>query len=188
MALYSTRGRAEASVAVCDSTQTKSMHPANSDQPERRLPPANRGRIVVAKVGLDGHDRGARVLARMLREEGFEVVYLGLRHSPEQVAEEAMRRRVDVVGLSILSGAHIELSAAVRSALDACGGAHIAVAVGGLIPQGDAEELGRVGVARAFHTGADLAQLSAAMDELVERSRDRVAEVEARQPPLPGRV
>lgn len=145
-----------------------------------RKPPANRGRIVVAKVGLDGHDRGARVLARMLREEGFEVVFVGIRHKPDQVADIAVAEEADVVGLSILSGAHVELAAAVRCALDARGLAHIPITVGGLIPRADGELLRKVGVARAFHpgdSGIDSGPISAAMDTLVDQSR--AAEPEA---------
>lgn len=136
--------------------------------------PANRGRIVVAKVGLDGHDRGARVLARILREEGFEVVYVGIRHSPDEVAEIALAQQADVVGLSILSGAHVALSAAVRRALDARGLGHVPVAVGGLIPRSDAAALAAAGVARAFHpgdAGNDAGVLAAAMDQLTDAAR-----------------
>ena len=139
-----------------------------------RKPPANRGRIVVAKVGLDGHDRGARVLARMLREEGFEVVFVGIRHKPEEVADIAVAEEADVVGLSILSGAHVELAAAVRRALDARGLTHIPITVGGLIPRADGEQLKKVGVVRTFHpgdSGIDPGPITAAMDALVDQSR-----------------
>jgi methylmalonyl-CoA mutase, C-terminal domain len=139
-----------------------------------RRAPANRGRIVVAKVGLDGHDRGARVLARLLREEGFEVVYVGIRHTPEQVADIVLSEQADVVALSILSGAHVSLAAGVRRALDARGFKHVPIAVGGLIPQSDAQALKDAGVARAFHPGdggigADI--ITGAMDELIGKSR-----------------
>lgn len=139
-----------------------------------RRPPANRGRIVVAKVGLDGHDRGARVLARMLREEGFEVVYVGIRHTPEQVADVVVSEAADVVALSILSGAHVGLAAAVRRALDARGLQRVPIAVGGLIPGSDAQALAEVGVARAFHPGdcgIDAVAITSAMDDLTSRSR-----------------
>ena len=145
-------------------------------------PPANRGRIVVAKVGLDGHDRGARVLARMLREEGFEVIYVGIRHTPDQVADIVLEHRADVAALSILSGAHIALSAAVRRALDARGLMHVPIAVGGLIPRSDAPALAESGVSRTFHpgdagTGSDV--ISAAMDELTSASRGAGAQSQA---------
>lgn len=131
-------------------------------------------RVLVAKVGLDGHDRGARVLARMLREEGFEVVFVGIRHTPEQVADVAITEEADVVGLSILSGAHVELAAAVRRALDARGLKHIPVAVGGLIPPTDGKVLRDSGVARVFHpgdSGIDAGPITQAMDELVGQAR-----------------
>lgn len=139
-----------------------------------RKPPANRGRIVVAKVGLDGHDRGARVLARMLREEGFEVVFVGIRHSPDEVADITVAEEADVVGLSILSGAHVELAAAVRRALDARGLKHVPITVGGLIPRADCERLRQAGVARTFHpgdSGVEPQPVVAAMDALVGESR-----------------
>lgn len=135
---------------------------------------SNRGRVVIAKVGLDGHDRGAKVLSRMLREEGFEVVYVGVRHTPEQVAEVVMREKADVVGLSLLSGAHVELGGAVRRALDAVGMTHVPIAIGGLIPHSDAEVLGSVGISRCFHPGKnfnDAGQIAEAIDKLVEQSR-----------------
>lgn len=139
-----------------------------------RRPPANRGRIVVAKVGLDGHDRGARVLARLLCEEGFEVVYVGIRHTPEQVADIVLSEQADVVALSILSGAHVSLAAAVRRALDARGFAHVPIAVGGLIPQSDAQALKDAGVARAFHpgdSGIGAGVITGAMEQLIGKSR-----------------
>jgi methylmalonyl-CoA mutase C-terminal domain/subunit len=129
---------------------------------------------VVAKVGLDGHDRGARVLARMLREEGFEVVYVGIRHTPDQVADITVAEDADVVALSILSGAHVALCAAVRSALDARGLAHVPIAVGGLIPRSDGDALTSAGTARAFHpgdSGIDAGPVTSAMDALVDQSR-----------------
>ena len=135
---------------------------------------SNRGRVVVAKVGLDGHDRGAKVLSRMLREEGFDVVYVGVRHTPEQVAEVAAREKADVIGLSLLSGAHVELGGAVRRALDAVGMAHVPIAIGGLIPRSDAEVLGSVGISKCFHPGQnfnDAGRISEALDKLVEQSR-----------------
>lgn len=137
---------------------------------------ANRGRIAVAKVGLDGHDRGARVVARMLREDGFEVVYIGIRHTPEQVAQIALAQQVDVVGLSVLSGAHVELVAAVRRALDAKGAHHIPIAVGGVIPRSDAQPLAQAGAACVFHpgdSGVGSVAITGAMDQLVEQSRNQ---------------
>lgn len=135
---------------------------------------ANRGRVMVAKVGLDGHDRGARVLSRMLRDEGFEVVFVGIRHTPQQVARIASEEEIDIVGLSVLSGAHVELSKAVRIELDRLGLKHVPIAVGGLIPREDAAILAEVGVARAFHSGdiaLDREVMASNIDELVGKSR-----------------
>lgn len=143
---------------------------ATSQDPPR----SNRGRIVVAKVGLDGHDRGARLVARLLRGEGFDVVFVGVRHSPEQVAQIALAEGADVVGLSLLSGAHVELSAAVRRELDALGLQRVPIALGGLVPRHDAGALHAAGVARVFHPGADAQNVEGivtAMDELVGHSR-----------------
>lgn len=140
------------------------------------IPLSNRGKIVVAKVGLDGHDRGARVLARMLREEGFDVVFVGIRHTPDQVADIVLEQKADVAALSILSGAHVALSAAVRRALDARGLAHVPIALGGLIPRSDAPALTEAGVMRAFHpgdAGPGPDEIATAMDDLTTLSRQR---------------
>jgi len=129
-----------------------------------------RGKILVSKVGLDGHDRGVKVLARMLRDEGFDVVALGIRQTPRAVAEVAKANNVDVVGLSILSGAHVGLSESVRKELDALGCHHITLAVGGVIPREDAARLESVGVCRAFHpgdAGIEPSIIANALDELV---------------------
>lgn len=137
---------------------------------------------MVAKVGLDGHDRGAKVLSRMLREEGFQVIYIGVRHTPEQIAKFAVQEGVDVVGLSLLSGAHIELGGAVRRTLDAAGLAHVPIAIGGLIPRSDAEALSAVGISRCFHPGdgfRDADRLAEAIDRLVEQSRQTSPHVAA---------
>ncbi len=137
---------------------------------------AQRGKILVSKVGLDGHDRGLKVLARLLRDEGFEVIALGIRQTPAQVARVAADKEVDVVALSILSGAHVGLAASVRNELDAHACQHIPLAVGGVIPREDAAALEKVGVYRAFHpgdTGIDPAFTASALDELVAVSRSR---------------
>lgn len=135
---------------------------------------SNRGRVMVAKVGLDGHDRGAKVLSRMLREEGFEVIYIGVRHTPEQVAKFALQERVDVVGLSLLSGAHVELGDSVRRALNDIGLAHVPVTIGGLIPRADAEALNAAGISKCFHPGensSDPERVAEELDRLIEQSR-----------------
>jgi len=140
-----------------------------------------RGRVLVAKVGLDGHDRGAKVLSRLLCDEGFEVIYLGVRNTAEQVASAALQEWVDVVAVSILSGAHVEVAGAVRQALDARGLAHVAIAMGGLIPRHDAETLHALGVARCFHPGQDAGEpgrIAEAIEALAAQSR-QAAEIVA---------
>jgi methylmalonyl-CoA mutase C-terminal domain/subunit len=138
----------------------------------------SRGKILVTKVGLDGHDRGAKVLSRILGDQGFEVTYMGVRSTAEQLAAVAIEEQVDVVAISLLSGAHIEVARAVRSALDSLGLKHIAIAMGGLIPQHDAGSLHNLGVARCFHPGHDTSnpvKIAEAIDELVAQSRDMSA-------------
>ncbi len=134
-----------------------------------------RGRILVAKVGLDGHDRGAKVLGRMLRDQGFEVVYLGVRNTASQVAAVALEEWVDVVAVSLLSGAHREAAKALRPALDAEGLRHVPLVMGGLIPAADAPALAALGVARCFPPGdgvaADPVRLAQALDGLVAQAR-----------------
>jgi methylmalonyl-CoA mutase C-terminal domain/subunit len=111
-------------------------------------------RVIVAKAGLDGHDRGAKVIARALRDAGFEVVYTGLHQTPEQIVAAAIQEDVDAVGLSILSGAHMTLFRRVIDLLAERGAADIVVFGGGIIPDADIEELYRMGVARIFTPGA----------------------------------
>ena len=117
-------------------------------------------RILVAKPGLDGHDRGAKVLARGLRDEGFEVVYTGLRQSPEMIATAALQEDVDVVGLSILSGAHMTLVPRVTKLLVDQGMADVLVTVGGIIPDVDRAALKSAGVAEVFGPGTTIAQVA----------------------------
>jgi len=111
-------------------------------------------RILVAKPGLDGHDRGAKVVARALSDAGFEVVYTGLHQTPEMVAAAAVQEDVDAVGLSIMSGAHMTLFPAVLDALRAKGGGDIVLFGGGIIPDEDVAALEKLGVARLFKPGA----------------------------------
>ncbi|MFM8530266.1 MAG: cobalamin B12-binding domain-containing protein [Ilumatobacteraceae bacterium] len=110
-------------------------------------------RVLVAKVGLDGHDRGVKVVARLLRDAGHEVIYTGLFQTPETVAAAAVDEDVDVIGLSMLSGAHMTLAPLVVEALRSRG-ADIPVVVGGIIPNADADELRSVGVAAVLGPGA----------------------------------
>jgi methylmalonyl-CoA mutase, C-terminal domain len=110
-------------------------------------------RIVVAKPGLDGHDRGAKIIARALRDAGMEVIYTGLHQTPEQIVETAIQEDADAVGLSILSGAHMTLVPRVVELLREQGAADILVTVGGTIPTDDITELKELGVAEVFTPG-----------------------------------
>ena len=111
-------------------------------------------RILVAKPGLDGHDRGAKIIARALRDAGFEVIYTGLHQTPEMIAEAALQEDVDAVGLSVLSGAHMTLFPEVMRLLKERGGEDIAVFGGGIIPDEDAAKLRESGVKEVFTPGA----------------------------------
>ena len=116
--------------------------------------PTSPVRVVVAKPGLDGHDRGAKVVARALRDAGMEVVYTGLHQTPEQIAEAAIQEDADAVGLSVLSGAHMTLFAKVIDELRKRDAEDIVVFGGGIIPEGDIPQLEKLGVARIFTPGA----------------------------------
>ena len=111
-------------------------------------------RILVAKPGLDGHDRGAKVVARALADAGYEVVYTGLHQTPEMIAAAAVQEAVDAVGLSIMSGAHMTLFPAVIDALKARGAGDVVVFGGGIVPKDDLPRLAEIGVARIFTPGA----------------------------------
>jgi len=111
-------------------------------------------RVVIAKPGLDGHDRGAKVVARALRDAGMEVIYTGLHQSPEQIVETAIQEDADAIGLSILSGAHMTLCARVLDLLRERDAGDIVVFGGGIIPDEDLPELTRMGVAKMFTPGA----------------------------------
>lgn len=110
-------------------------------------------RVVVAKPGLDGHDRGAKTITRALRDHGFEVIYTGLHQTPEMIAEAATQEDVDVVGLSILSGAHMELFPRVKSELEKRGMGHVLLVGGGIIPGDDMGKLEGLGYAKLFGPG-----------------------------------
>jgi methylmalonyl-CoA mutase C-terminal domain/subunit len=113
-------------------------------------------RILVAKPGLDGHDRGAKIVARTLRDAGFEVIFTGIRQRVEAIVTTAVQEDVAVVGLSILSGAHLALTAKTIEGLRAAGAGDIAVVVGGTIPAGDIPKLRAAGAAAVFPTGTPL--------------------------------
>ena len=117
-------------------------------------------KVLIAKPGLDGHDRGAKVLARGLRDEGFEVVYTGLRQTPEMIVTAALQEDVDVVGLSILSGAHMTLVPKVCDQLRARGLTDVLVTVGGIIPDDDVPLLKEAGVAEVFGPGTTIREVA----------------------------
>jgi methylmalonyl-CoA mutase C-terminal domain/subunit len=125
-------------------------------------------RVVVAKPGLDGHDRGAKIVARALRDAGMEVIYTGLHQTPEQIAATVIQEDADAVGLSVLSGAHMTLVPRVVELLEREGAGDVLVTVGGTIPADDIPELKRRGVAAVFTPGATTA-------EIVEFLRSEVA-------------
>ena len=111
-------------------------------------------RVLVAKPGLDGHDRGAKVVARALRDAGMEVIYTGLRQTPEMIAQAALQEDVDVVGLSILSGAHMALTPRIMELLNANGQSEIHVFVGGIVPDEDVPRLKELGIDGVYGPGA----------------------------------
>ena len=117
-------------------------------------------KVLIAKPGLDGHDRGAKVLARGLRDEGFEVVYTGLRQTPEMIVTAALQEDVDVVGLSILSGAHTTLVPRICALLRERGMDDVLVAAGGIIPDDDVAPLKESGVAAIFGPGTTIAEVA----------------------------
>ncbi|MCR4399222.1 MAG: cobalamin B12-binding domain-containing protein [Firmicutes bacterium] len=126
-------------------------------------------RVLIAKPGLDGHDRGAKVVARALRDAGMEVVYTGLRQTPEQVAEAALQEDVDVVGLSVLSGAHLSLFPRILEMLKKRGLEDVLVVAGGVIPSEDIPLLKKAGVAEVFTPGTPTAEIVAFIRSNVRR-------------------
>lgn len=136
------------------------------------LPPI---RVLVAKPGLDGHDRGAKVIARALRDAGMEVIYTGLHQTPEMIASAAIQEDVDVVGLSILSGAHMTLFPRVLELIRAEGRDDLLLTGGGIIPQEDMDALAVMGVGRLFGPGAPTSELASYIKEwFAERHPQRV--------------
>lgn len=127
-----------------------------------------RYRVVVAKPGLDGHDRGAKVIARALRDAGFEVIYTGLHQTPEQVVRTAADEDADAVGLSLLSGAHLTLVPKIIDAMRAEGLTEMLVVVGGIIPEGDVAALKAAGVDAVFTPGAPLADIASWLERTLD--------------------
>jgi len=128
-------------------------------------------KVLIAKPGLDGHDRGAKVLARGLRDEGFEVVYTGLRQTPEMVVSAALQEDVDVVGLSILSGAHMTLLPKICAGLHEQGMDDVLVTAGGIIPDADVAALTEAGVSRVFGPGTTIREVAEYIRGNVRRSK-----------------
>ncbi len=124
-------------------------------------------RILIAKPGLDGHDRGAKVIARALRDAGFEVIYTGLRQTPDMIAEAALQEDVDVVGLSILSGAHQTLVPVIRQAMDAHELGDVPMILGGIIPEQDFEAMKVVGVKAIFGPGSSTTDIVTTIRRIV---------------------
>jgi len=124
--------------------------------PDTTRPADHKIRVLIAKPGLDGHDRGAKVIARALRDAGMEVIYTGLRQTPEQVAASALQEDVDVIGLSILSGAHMHICPRLMALLKEKGLDHITVLVGGIIPDVDIPKLKDMGVTGIFLPGSPM--------------------------------
>jgi methylmalonyl-CoA mutase C-terminal domain/subunit len=129
-------------------------------------------RVVVAKPGLDGHDRGAKTITRALRDHGFEVIYTGLHQSPEQIAETTLQEDADAVGLSLLSGAHLTLFPRVMAELEQRGIGDVLVFGGGVIPDADARALREQGVAQIFGPGSSLKQISQWLEEALDARND----------------
>ena len=136
------------------STLRPAMEGSTTESPAARQGGGRKIRVVVAKPGLDGHDRGAKIIARALRDAGMEVIYTGLHQTPEQIAETVLQEDADAVGLSILSGAHMTLVPRVVDLLKEQGAEDVVVTVGGTIPAEDIPELKKLGVAEVFTPGS----------------------------------
>ncbi len=130
---------------------------------------SSRIRVVVAKPGLDGHDRGAKVVARALRDAGMEVIYTGLHQTPEQIVETVLQEDADCVGLSVLSGAHMTQFTRVAELLKERDAADVVIFGGGIIPEEDKIELAKIGVAKVFTPGATTESIAAWVKENVTR-------------------
>ena len=129
----------------------------------------SRIRVLVAKPGLDGHDRGAKIIARALRDAGMEVIYTGLRQTPEMIVNAALQEDVQVIGLSILSGAHNAIMPRIMELLREKEMTDVLVVVGGIIPDEDAKELKKIGVAEVFQPGASLEKIVTFIRESVQQ-------------------
>ena len=128
---------------------------------------AKKIRVLVSKIGLDGHDRGAKVVAYGLRDAGFEVIFLDIRQTPEKIVSTAIHEDVDVIGLSILSGAHLALTRRVLDGLGEEGAKDIVILVGGVVPEEDISTLKEMGVAEVFTSGTDIGEIVGVINERV---------------------
>jgi methylmalonyl-CoA mutase C-terminal domain/subunit len=124
-------------------------------------------RIMIAKPGLDGHDRGAKIVARLLRDAGYEVIYTGIRQRPVEIVAAAVQEDVSIIGLSILSGAHVSLTKKVLAELQERDASDISVIVGGTIPARDRDKLISAGAAAVFSTGAHAAHIASAINRIL---------------------
>jgi len=131
----------------------------------------DRIRVLIAKPGLDGHDRGAKVVARALRDAGMEVIYTGLRQTPEMIVEAALQEDVDIIGLSILSGAHMELTRRLFDLLNEMKMADVPIFLGGIIPNDDIPQLLELGISEVFGPGTNSEQIVTRIKEVVLSER-----------------
>ena len=129
----------------------------------------NKIRVLVAKAGLDGHDRGAKVIAAALRDAGMEVIYTGLRQTPEMIVEAAIQEDVDVIGISILSGAHMTIFPKIKKLMDEKGIDDVLLTGGGIIPKEDIEELKKLGVGEIFTPGASTTDIADYIKEWIKK-------------------
>jgi len=143
----------------------------SSLQSTRPKEPRRRYKVLVAKLGIDGHDRGAKVIARALKDAGFDVIYTGIRQTPEQVVYAALQEDVDVIGVSILSGAHMHHMKKLMEKLKEVGAMDIPVVLGGTIPVIDIEELKKIGVREVFLPGTSLKEIAEKIKKLAEEKR-----------------
>lgn len=128
-------------------------------------------RVLVAKIGLDGHDRGAKVIATALRDAGMEVIYTGLRQTPEMVVQAAMQEDVDVIGVSILSGAHLTVFPKLKQMLNEKGMNDVLITGGGIIPEEDIQELNQMGIGKLFTPGANTGDIAEYIKKWVSENR-----------------
>jgi methylmalonyl-CoA mutase C-terminal domain/subunit len=140
----------------------------NMTEHKARPEQSRRIRVLIAKPGLDGHDRGAKVVARALRDAGMEVIYTGLRQTPEMIAEAALQEDVNVVGLSILSGAHMALAPRIMELLKANGQTDVKVFIGGIVPDEDVPQLKAMGVSGVYGPGASTQDIVKEVREAVK--------------------